>query len=154
MCLSYFYWYYYCRKSRKKTYLYTDIGGVRISKIPESDLLLNTTPRTKTFIPEKPEKKVLKKIDEFKLTDNLNKGCCIFWIAWSGKSTLLCNKLQQELGEGKFTVCAPTHNGHWHGLSQVQVYPARTVTVTMTASELSLAAWHPTRTRTQMKMLR
>ncbi len=38
------------------------IGGVRISKIPESNLLLNTTPRTKQFIHEKPEKKVLKKL--------------------------------------------------------------------------------------------
>ncbi len=34
------------------------IGGVRISKIPESDLLLNITPRTKTFIHEKPEKSI------------------------------------------------------------------------------------------------
>ena len=33
--------------------LSTDIEGVRISKIPESDLLLNTTPRTKNFIKEK-----------------------------------------------------------------------------------------------------
>jgi ABC-type molybdenum transport system ATPase subunit/photorepair protein PhrA len=90
----------------KKPILSTDIGGVRISKIPESDLLLNTTPRTKNFNLEKPEKKVLKKIDEFKLSDN--KGCCILGIAGSGKSTL-CNKLQQELGEGKYAVCAPTH---------------------------------------------
>ncbi len=37
-----------------------------------------------------------------------NKGCCILGIAGSGKSTL-CNKLQQELGEGKYAVCAPTH---------------------------------------------
>jgi hypothetical protein len=42
----------------KKPILSTDIGGVRISKIPESDLLLNTTPRTKKIINEKPEKKV------------------------------------------------------------------------------------------------
>ncbi len=79
---------------------------MRISKIPESDILLNTIPRTKIFINEKPEQKVLKKIEEFKLKDN--KGCCILGIAWSGKSTL-CNNLQQELGEGKFAVCAPTH---------------------------------------------
>ena len=90
----------------RKPILSTDIGGVRISKMPESDLLLNTTPRTKNFINEKPEKKVLKKIDEFKLSDN--KGCCILGIAGSGKSTL-CNKLQQELGEGKYAVCVPTH---------------------------------------------
>ncbi len=32
----------------------TDIGGDRISKIPESDILLNTTPRTKKFSHEKP----------------------------------------------------------------------------------------------------
>jgi hypothetical protein len=69
---------------------------------------LNRTPRTKNFIYEKPEKRVLlvKKIEEFKLSDN--KGCCIFGIAGSGKSTL-CNILQQELGEGKYAVCAPNH---------------------------------------------
>jgi ABC-type cobalamin/Fe3+-siderophores transport system ATPase subunit len=33
---------------------------------------------------ERPEKKVLKKINEFKLTDNI--GCCILGIAGSGKS--------------------------------------------------------------------
>jgi hypothetical protein len=86
--------------------LSTDIGGVRISKIPESDLILQNFPRTKSFIHEKPEKKVLKKIEEFKLSDN--KSCCVLGIAGSGKSTL-CNKLQEELGEGKFAVCAPTH---------------------------------------------
>jgi len=91
---------------KNKPILSTDIGGVRISKIPESDLLLNTFPRTKNFIHEKPEKKVLKKIEEFKLSDN--KGCCVLGIAGSGKSTL-CNKLQEELGEGKYAVCAPTH---------------------------------------------
>jgi hypothetical protein len=48
--------------------LSSEIGGVRISKIPESDLLLNTTPRTKKNIHEKPDLKVLKKIDEFKLS--------------------------------------------------------------------------------------
>ncbi len=69
-------------------------------------LLLNTTPRTKDFINEKPEKKVLKRIEEFKLEDN--KGCCILGIAGRGKSTL-CNKLQEELVEGKYAVCAPTH---------------------------------------------
>jgi len=68
---------------KNKPILSTDIGGVRISKIPESDLLLNTFPRTKNFIHEKPEKKVLKKIEEFKLSDN--KGCCILGIAGSGK---------------------------------------------------------------------
>ena len=83
-----------------------DIGGVRIAKIPESNIILEKLPRTKNFIHEKPEKKELKKIDEFKLSDN--KGCCILGIAGSGKSTL-CNKLQEELGEGKYAVCAPTH---------------------------------------------
>jgi energy-coupling factor transporter ATP-binding protein EcfA2 len=82
------------------------IGGVRKSKIPESDLLLNTTPRTKTFMCERPEKKVLKKINEFKLTNN--KGCYIKGKGGCGKSTL-CNKLQAELGEGKYAVCTPTH---------------------------------------------
>ncbi len=42
----------------------------------------------------------------FKLEDN--KGGCIIGIAGSVKSTL-CNKLQQELGEVKYAVCAPTH---------------------------------------------
>ena len=32
----------------------------------------------------------------------------VLGIAGSGKSTL-CNKLQEELGEGKYAVCAPTH---------------------------------------------
>ncbi len=35
-----------------------------------------------------------------------NKGYCILGIVGSGKSTLY-NKLQQELGEGKYAVCAP-----------------------------------------------
>jgi ABC-type bacteriocin/lantibiotic exporter with double-glycine peptidase domain len=73
----------------RKPILSTDIGGVRTSKIPESNLILEVKPRTKTFIHKKPEKKVLKKIDELKLEDN--KGCCILGIAGSGKSTL-CNK--------------------------------------------------------------
>ena len=47
--------------------LSTDIGGVRISKFSESDLILEKIPRTKIFIHEKPEKKVLKKIEEFKI---------------------------------------------------------------------------------------
>ncbi len=55
---------------------------------------------------EKPEKKVLKKIEEYKLSDN--KGCCILGIDGSGKSKLY-NKLQQELGEGKYAVCSQTH---------------------------------------------
>jgi hypothetical protein len=76
--------------------LSTKIGGVRISKISESDILSNTTPRNKTIIHEKPEKKVLNKIDDFKSTDN--KGCCILGIAGSGKSEN-CKTLQKELGE-------------------------------------------------------
>ncbi len=57
-----------------------------MSLIPESDFLLNTTPRTKQIIHEKAEMKALKKIDEYKLTKN--KGCCILGIAGSGKSIL------------------------------------------------------------------
>jgi len=34
------------------------VGGMRISKIPESDLILEAKPRTKNFIHEKTEKKV------------------------------------------------------------------------------------------------
>jgi GTPase SAR1 family protein len=90
----------------KPPFLSTEIGGVRNSKIPKSDLLLNTFPRTKNFIHEKPEKKVLQNIDEFKLKDN--KGCCILGMAGTGKSTL-CKKLQQELGINKYQVGAPTH---------------------------------------------
>jgi hypothetical protein len=67
------------------------IGGIRATKISESDILLNTTPRTKNFINKKPEKKVLKKIDEFKLSDN--NGCCILRMAGSGKS----EKLRQRI---------------------------------------------------------
>jgi ABC-type cobalamin/Fe3+-siderophores transport system ATPase subunit len=51
---------------------------------------------------------VLKKIDDFKLAEN--KKCCILGIAGSGKLTL-CNSLQDELGESKYAVCAPTHQG-------------------------------------------
>jgi hypothetical protein len=43
-----------------------------------------------------------------KLADRDNNGCRILGIARSGKSAL-CNKLQQELGEGKHAACAPTH---------------------------------------------
>ena len=82
------------------------IGGVRKSKISESDLLLNTTPRTKNFNCERPSRKVLKKINDFKLSDG--KGCYIKGKGGCGKSTL-CNKLQEELGEGKYAVCTPTH---------------------------------------------
>ena len=39
-----------------------EIGGVRISKISESNIKLETLPRTKKFIHEKPEKKVFKKL--------------------------------------------------------------------------------------------
>jgi len=74
---------------KKPPFLSLEIGGVRISKIPKSDLLLNTFSRTKHFIHEKPEKKVLKKIEEFKLSDN--KSCCVLGIAGSGKSTLCKN---------------------------------------------------------------
>ncbi len=45
----------------RKPKLSTDIGGVRISKFSESDLILEKIPRTKTFNLERPEKKVLKK---------------------------------------------------------------------------------------------
>ena len=93
-------------KPGKQPYFSTEIGGVRIPKISESNIKLEVKPRTKNFIHEKPEKKVLKKINEFKLEDN--KGCCILGIGGSGKSTL-CNKLQTELGENKYAVCAPTH---------------------------------------------
>jgi hypothetical protein len=44
--------------SERKSILSSDIGGVRISKISESNLVLEKSPRTKTFIHEKPEKKV------------------------------------------------------------------------------------------------
>ena len=42
--------------------LWKEIGGVRISKISESNIKLEALPRTKKFIHEKPEKKVLKKL--------------------------------------------------------------------------------------------
>ena len=58
------------------------------------------------FYSWKTRKESIKKIDEFKLEDN--KGCCILGIGGSGKSTL-CNKLQTELGENEYAVCAPTH---------------------------------------------
>ena len=93
-------------KPKRLPYFSTEIGGVRISKISKSNIKLEVKPRTKNFIHEKPDKKVLKKIDEFKLENN--KGCCILGIGGSGKSTL-CNKLQQELGDNKYAVCAPTH---------------------------------------------
>ncbi len=46
----------------RKHILSTDIGGVTISEIPESNLILEVKARTKSFIYEKPEKRVLKKI--------------------------------------------------------------------------------------------
>jgi hypothetical protein len=82
---------------KKPPVLSTEIGGVRISKIPKSHLILQKLPRTKDFINEKPEKKVLKKIEESKLSDN--KDCCILGIAGSGESTL-CNKLQKRIRRG------------------------------------------------------
>ena len=91
---------------KNKPFLSLEIGGVRNSKISESNIILEAKPRTKNFIHEKPEKKVLKNIDEFKLKDN--KGCCILGMAGTGKSTL-CKKLQQELGINKYQVGAPTH---------------------------------------------
>ena len=93
-------------KPERPPFLSMEIGGVRNSNISKSNIQLEVKPRTKNFIHEKPEKKVLKKINEFKLEGN--KGCCILGIGGSGKSTL-CNKLQTELGENKYAVCAPTH---------------------------------------------
>ena len=75
------------------TFLSTEIGGIRIAKIFKSNIQLEALPRTKNFIHEKQEKKVLKKINEFKLEGN--KGCCTLGIGGSGKSTL-CNKLQKN----------------------------------------------------------
>ncbi len=42
---------------KKPPFLSTEIGGVRISKIPKSDLLLNTFPRNKNFINENQKRK-------------------------------------------------------------------------------------------------
>ena len=49
-------------KPEKQPYFSTEIGGVRISKISKSNIQLEVKPRTKIFIHEKPEKKVLKKL--------------------------------------------------------------------------------------------
>ena len=45
---------------KNKPFLSLEIGGVRNSKISESNIILEAKPRTKNFIHEKPEKKVLK----------------------------------------------------------------------------------------------
>jgi hypothetical protein len=103
---AFFYWYNYCQKSRKKTILSTDIGGARIFKIPESDYYEIQLQELRILSMKNQKKKVLKKIDEFKLEDN--KGCCILGIAGSGKSGK-CKILRKELGEGKYMVAAPTH---------------------------------------------
>ena len=57
-------------KPKRTPYFSTEIGGVRISKISKSNIKLEVKPRTKNFIHEKPDKKVLKTIDEFKLENN------------------------------------------------------------------------------------
>ncbi len=42
---------------KKTPFLSTEIGGVRISKIPNSDLLLNTFPRTKILFMKNQKRK-------------------------------------------------------------------------------------------------
>ena len=91
---------------KNKQFLSLEVGGVRNFKISESNIILEALPRIKTFLHEKPDKKVLKNIDEFKLKDN--KGCCILGMAGTGKSTL-CKTLQQELKINIYQVGAPTH---------------------------------------------
>ena len=82
------------------------IGGMRISKVNKYEIMMNTQPRTNRFNNDRPAKKEMKHIDDFKLEDG--KGCFITGLGGTGKS-YRCKQLQKLLGDSKFAVCTPTH---------------------------------------------
>ena len=81
------------------------IGGMCVSKVNAYEIMMNTQPRTNRFNNDRPAKKEMKHIDDFKLN---GKGCFIKGKGGVGKSTL-CKKLQNELGPNKFAVACLTH---------------------------------------------